>query len=92
MPALSAMSESAIWARVIRAERGDLPPEAARFFLNLAFDPADLDHMHNLAVRNQAGELSTDELESLRNFRQVGLQLDLLRSKARLTLNGAATS
>jgi hypothetical protein len=79
-------SESDIWARVLRPDEGDLPPEAARFFLNLAFDPADLNRMHELTVRNQAEELSPEEVESLRNFRHVGLQIDMLRSKARLAL------
>ncbi len=39
--------------------------------------------MHELAVKNQAGTLDADEAEELRNYRQIGLQLDLLRSKAR---------
>ena len=86
MSMLAPASESAIWSRVIDADRGNLPLEVARYFLGLQFDQADLDRMHDLAVRNQSGELSADEEVELRNFRQVGLQLDLLRSKARLTL------
>lgn len=83
MSLLTTTSEIAIWERVIRSERGDLPPEAARFFLNLAFDRDDLDRMHDLAAKNQEGLLAPDEQEALRNYRQIGLQLDLLRSKAR---------
>ena len=83
MSLLSTASEIAIWERVIHSERGDLPPEAARFFLNLAFDQDDLDQMHDLAIKNQEGSLAPDEQEALRNYRQIGLQLDLLRSKAR---------
>jgi hypothetical protein len=89
MSTISITSENAIWSRVIHPDRGDLPTEAARYFLSLSFDQADLDRMHELAVRNQSGELTTDEAETLRNFRQVGLQLDLLRSKARLALQAA---
>jgi hypothetical protein len=76
-------SESAIWERVIHPERGNLPVEAARFFLNLAFDDDDLQRLHELAVKQQAGALSEDDAAALANFRQVGLQIDLLRSKAR---------
>jgi hypothetical protein len=76
-------SEIAIWERVIHPERGDLPPEAATFFLNLAFEPDDLERIHELAVKNQDGSLAPDEAEALRNYRQVGLQIDVLRSKAR---------
>jgi hypothetical protein len=42
--------------------------------------------MHDLSVRHQRGELGAAEIDELRNFRQVGLQFDLLRSKARLAL------
>jgi hypothetical protein len=76
-------SETAIWERVIHPTRGDLPPDAARFFLNLAFDQNNLDRMHELALKNQDGAISDDEAEALRNSRQIGLQIDLLRSKAR---------
>jgi hypothetical protein len=89
MSTATTMTESAIWGRVIRPESGDMPTEAAQYFLNLAFDQADLDQIHDLATRNQAGELTAQESEALRNFRQVGLQLDLLRSKARLALRNA---
>jgi hypothetical protein len=78
-----ATSRIAIWERVIHCDGGVLPPEAARFFLNLAFDRDDLDQMHALAIKNAEGSLAPDEQEALRNYRQIGLQLDLLRSKAR---------
>jgi hypothetical protein len=86
MSMTSPSSEAAIWARVIHPDRADMPPEAARYFLSLAFDQADVDRIHDLAVRNQQGDLSAEELEALKNFRQIGLQIDLLRSKARLAL------
>jgi len=79
-------SEIAIWERVIQPDRGDLPPGAAQFFLNLAFGQEDIDRMHELAVKNQEGTLSSEEAEALRNYRQIGMQIDLLRSKARQTI------
>ena len=86
MSMTSPSSESAIWSRVIHSERAEMPPEAAHYFLKLGFEQADLDRMHDLTLRNQLGSLSQDEQEALNNFRQVGLQIDLLRSKARLAL------
>jgi hypothetical protein len=83
---LDSASEIAIWSRVIHPDRGDLPPEAARFFLNLAFEQNDLDRIHELLAKNQTGELSEAEAEVLRDYLQVGLQIDLLRSKARLAI------
>jgi len=85
-------SEGAIWARVIHPERGDLPSEAARFFLNLAFEQNDLDRTHDLLVNNQAGELSDAEAEELRDYLQVGQEIDLLRSKARLAIQYGPSS
>jgi uncharacterized protein YnzC (UPF0291/DUF896 family) len=75
-----------IWNRLLRPDHGDMPPEAARFFLHLAFDQQDLDRMHELTVKNQERGLTPEEQDELRTYRQVGLQLDLLRAKARLSL------
>jgi hypothetical protein len=76
----------AIWTRLLKPDHGDMTPEAARFFLELSFDQEDLDRMQDLAARNQEGKLSSDEQDELKNYRQVGLQLDLLRAKALLAL------
>ncbi|WP_254509550.1 hypothetical protein [Anatilimnocola floriformis] len=79
-------NENAIWSRVIHPERGDVVPEAARYLLNLQFEQIDLDRMQDLLDRNQAASLTPAEAEELRHFRHVGMQLDLLHSKARLAL------
>ena len=83
---LDSSSEIAIWERVIHPDRGDLPADAARFFLGLSFDASDLERMHELVAKNQQSALDADEAEALRNYRQIGLAIDLLRSKARLTM------
>lgn len=82
----STFTEAAVWDRLLRPNRGDLPPEAAHFFLQLQFDPDDLQRMHRLVVKNQEGALSSVEKEALRTYRQIGMQIDLLRAKARLSL------
>jgi hypothetical protein len=46
----------------------------------------DLNHIHELTLKGQQDELTPDEAETLRNYRQVGLQIDLLQSKARLAI------
>jgi hypothetical protein len=63
-----------------------MPPDVARYVLQLGFDPRDLERMHDLATRNQNGDLSPEEQDELRRYRQAGLQLDLLRAKATLSL------
>jgi hypothetical protein len=74
---------AAIWSRLIRPEKNDMSSDAARFFLSLEFDSKDLDRMHELAVKNQSGGLDAQESEELKNYRQIGLELDFLRAKAR---------
>jgi hypothetical protein len=78
-------TEAAIWNRLIRPDLGDLPL-VARFFLGIRFDVGDLNRMHELAVKNQEVALSAEEEAQLRAYRRVGLQLDLIRAKARLWL------
>jgi uncharacterized protein YnzC (UPF0291/DUF896 family) len=85
----SPATPAAIWNRLIRPDRDDMPPEAARYFLKLAFDQHDLDRMHELAVKNQAGELTADEGDELSAYRQIGHELDLLRAKARRAVQSA---
>jgi hypothetical protein len=77
---------TAVLSRIIRPERGDLSPEAARSLLKLAFEPGDLERMHELAFKQQKGGLTQGEQAELAEYRQTGLLLDLLKSKARLSL------
>jgi len=89
---MAAVSENAIWERLIQPDRGVLPLEAAQFFLGLAFGDADAARILDLAERNSQGTLSPDEVAELQSFRQVSFQLDLLRSKARQTLGAGPSS
>jgi hypothetical protein len=82
----SAEQRTSVLGRIIQPERADLSAEAARYFLKLAFEPADLERMHELAGRHQRGDLSKEEQADLADYRQTGLLLDLLKSKARLSL------
>jgi hypothetical protein len=84
-------TETAILDRVIKPDRGDLPREAADAILRFELDEVDRETMHRLAQKNQAGELTAEEQRALESYRQVGRMLDLLRSKARLSLRLRAT-
>src|SRR5205085_3405480 len=66
-------SKSAVWDRLIRPNEADMSPEAAKFFLGLAFDPRDLDRMRELTLKNNAGTLSREEKEDLDEYMNVGL-------------------
>jgi hypothetical protein len=78
--------EAAILSRLIRPERADLSPEAARSILRLEFDDEDRARMHALAAKAQRGELTDAEEAELESYRSVGRLLDLMRSKARRSL------
>jgi hypothetical protein len=78
--------EIAIFARLIKADRGDLSPELARYLLTLGFDEEEQGRMRELAERNQTGELSAEEQRELQNYVKAGHWLALLHSKARRLL------
>ena len=50
------------------------------------FDPIDKKQMGILIRKAQAGTLSPAEEAKLENYRRAGYLLDLIRSKARLSL------
>ena len=60
--------------------------EIARQILKLAFSEQDRARMHTLAVKNQEGQLSSEEREELDNYIKVGDLLAILQSKARKLL------
>jgi hypothetical protein len=85
-------SEIAIFARLIRADKGRLSRVLARYLLTLGFDQEDQARMSDLADRNQEGALAPEELEELQNYVKAGHMLALLQSKARRSLHGRQRS
>ena len=79
--------EAAIIARMIHAEKADLPKDTAQAVLGLfSFDEADLDRMHPLAVKNQDDALTPAEKAELETYLRVSYFIDLMHAKARLSL------
>jgi hypothetical protein len=85
----SASNDAAILARVIQAKKPTLSSEAARALLDLKFTEEDRTRMHELAVKNQQGALSSVEEHELDSYVRVGRLLDLLSAKARISLKSA---
>lgn len=85
-------SEIAIFARLLKADEGHMRRDLARYLLSLGFDEEDQRRMRDLAERNQAGVLSSDEREELRSYVKAGHLLALLHSKARRSLKAAEAS
>jgi hypothetical protein len=85
-------SEIAIFARLIKANNGDLSRALARYILTLGFDEQDQARMLELAESNQEGTLAPKEREELQNYVKAGHMLALLHSKARRSLKATQVS
>lgn len=79
-------TEIAIFARLLKADDGDLPRDLARYILTLGFDEPDQARMRDLAERIQEGTLAPKEHKELQSFVKAGHWLALLHSKARHSL------
>ncbi|MGA2751483.1 MAG: hypothetical protein ABSG59_22175 [Verrucomicrobiota bacterium] len=78
--------EAAILSRIIRPDRATWSKEAAESILAFDFSPADARRMNLLASKARQGSLNVRQEAELENYRQVGRLLELLQSKARLSL------
>jgi hypothetical protein len=85
------MTESEILNEVVAPDEADLSPEAARSLLALRFSSRARRQMRRLLDRNNKGTITADEEVLLDRYRRVGLFLDLLQAKARLSLRKAAS-
>ena len=74
--------ETAILSRVVLL----CAPEAARAILEFRFPDSDQRRMKELSDRSPEGALSTSDEKELESYRHVGHLLELLWSKARLSL------
>ena len=79
-------TEVTILARVLGNENGELPATTARYYLSREFSQQDKSRMHDLAVRNQDGNLSAAEKQELFAYAKAGTLLSILKSRARRSL------
>jgi hypothetical protein len=86
MSTVASHDELSILRRIIDPEQGNLPLSAAEAILRLDLHPSDKARMQQLLEKNRGGELTASEDEELENYCRVGRFLDLLRSKARHSL------
>lgn len=79
-------SEAAILGRVIQPDAGDWPQDAAKAILGLGFDQTDRDRMTMLMAKAKEGELTEAEATELEHYRHVGRLLELMKSRARRSI------
>jgi hypothetical protein len=77
---------STILDRMIEPQSPNLTPDAARALLSIQFPDAERIRMSKLVEKAGLGSLNAAEKEELDGYMEVGLLIDLLQSKARLSL------
>jgi hypothetical protein len=78
--------ETEILSRVIGPENPSFSAEVARSILALGFGDTDNERMNELAAKAQQGTLDEQEESLLNAYMFVGSVVDLMHSKARLSL------
>ena len=87
MSAILENSEAAIWNRSLDPDAADLSREAAESLLRIHLRDDDRQRVNELAEKARQGTLTSAEEAELENYRHVGRLLELLKSKARQSLN-----
>ncbi len=82
----STISEASIFSRVFRVDNGNWTKEMAESILAVRFPEEDIQRMNNLAQKAREGTLNQLEVKELDNYRHIGRLLELMKSKARLSL------
>jgi hypothetical protein len=83
-------SEAAIFARVVSFDNANLSRDAVNSILRIAFPAADRERMNSLAEKARDGALTADGAAELEHYGHVGRLLEILKSKARLSLRNIA--
>ena len=66
------------------------PPEAARALLGMKLSSADVERVNELSAKAREGTLTEAEGRELDNYLNVGRALELLKTKARASLQRTA--
>jgi len=82
-------TETAILARSINPHTATWTPDAARSILEISLSKKDAQRRDVLAEKARGGTLSAGEESELENFRHVGRILEMMKAKARISLQKA---
>ena len=84
-------TEVAILDRVIQPDSGDWPRAAAEAILGIGFNETDRERMTVLLEKAKEGNLTNEESQALENYRHIGKLLELMKSRARRSLQASTT-
>jgi len=83
-------TEAGIFSRIIQPESGGWGAAAAQAILQMAFVAEDRERMRVLLEKAKADELADSERAELFNFQKAGRMLELMKARARISLQQAA--
>jgi len=81
-----------ILARTIMPDEGNLSVEAARSILHFRLAQADHERVNELAAKARAGTLTDEERAELDEYERITCLVELMQSKARLSLKHVGLS
>jgi len=79
-----------ILSRVIQPETGGWDKAAASAILSFSFSADDRERMHGLLEKAKAAELNEAEQTELQNLQKAGRTLELMKARARISLQQTA--
>lgn len=82
--------EPAIWARLVRAPKEPISPDAARYLLSIQFGEADHARMQELMAKSDGSALTPDEAAELDGYVNITNFLSVMHSRARVALRTAS--
>lgn len=83
-------TEAGILSRVIQPGTGGWDKAAASAILSFSFSADDRERMLVLLAKAKADELDEKEKTELQNFQKAGRTLELMKARARISLQQAA--
>ncbi len=86
------ISEADILEKLFALPAARLTPEAARFFLKLKFDGETTKQIRQLLRKNNRGTITAPERITLEKYLRIGILLDLLRAKAKVSLKNSGAA
>lgn len=78
-----------VLSRALEMKGGEVPPEGARFILNLGIRDEDKKRTLDLLTKQQEGRITAEEAEELGSYIQADNVLSILKAKALLALKKA---
>lgn len=87
---MSTVTEAGILSRIIQPDKGGWDQAVATAILSFSFSDKDRERMHDLLERAKADELSEDDREELTSFHKAGRMLELMKARARISLQQKA--